>query len=280
MRVHLLHKTDAADAEVTQRALEQAGATVTPLASAGADHIPDLLHNSAIERLVVLGGDGMIHHAVQVAATTNLPIGIIPGGTGNDIARALGIPRLRRDAARLAIGPTTSLDLIRIDDGVHHAFAVSVLTAGFSGHVTDYANQLRHVRGQLKYTLATLRCLPQLRACNISGLGDLGNKASIVAFGNTRFFGGGMAICPAADPTDGSMQVVVVGDVGRLHLAAVLPTAFIGQHVRSRSVHAASMASADVTIDAPWWADGERLDIGPTATVSVAPSALAVACRI
>ena len=278
--MHLLHKTGAADAEATQAALEQAGARVTPLASVGADHICDLLENNVIERLVVLGGDGMIHHATQVAAASNLPMGIIPGGTGNDIARALGIPRRRLDAAQLAIGPTSSLDLIRVDDGERHAFAVSVLTAGFSGHVTEYANQLRHVRGQLKYTLATLQCLPKLRACHVSGLGDLGDKASIVAFGNTRFFGGGMAICPDADPTDGSMQVVVVGDVGRLHLAAVLPAAFVGQHVRSGAVRTATMTSATVTIDAAWWADGERLAVGPTATVSVSPSALAVACRI
>lgn len=280
MRVHLLHKADATDAKVTQRALEQTGARVTPLPSSGADNITDLLSNSAIERLVVLGGDGMIHHAAQCLATTDLPMGIIPGGTGNDIARALGIPRRRQDAAQLAIGPTTSLDLIRVDDDERHVFAVSVLTAGFSGHVTEYANQLRHVRGQLKYTLATLRCLPKLRACQVSGLGDLGDKFSIVAFGNTRFFGGGMAICPNADPTDGSMQVVVVDDVGRLHLAAVLPTAFIGQHVRSRAVHTATMSSATVSVDAPWWADGERLPVGPTATVSVSESALAVACRI
>ena len=278
--MHLLHKTGATDAGVTQAALEQTGARVTPLASAGTEHISDLLQNNDIERLVVLGGDGMIHHAAQVAAATNLPMGIIPGGTGNDIARALGIPRRRLEAAQLATGPTTKLDLIRVDDGVRHAFAVSVLTAGFSGHVTEYANQLRHVRGQLKYTLATLRCLPKLRACQVSGLGNLGDQASIVAFGNTRFFGGGMAICPAADPTDGSMQVVVVGDVGRLHLAAVLPAAFLGQHVRSSAVRTASMTSAAVTIDATWWADGERLAIGPTATVSVSPSALAVACRI
>ena len=278
--MHLLHKTGATDAGVTQAALEQTGARVTPLPSAGTEHISDLLQNNDIERLVVLGGDGMIHHAAQVAAATNLPMGIIPGGTGNDIARALGIPRRRLEAAQLATGPTTKLDLIRVDDGVRHAFAVSVLTAGFSGHVTEYANQLRHVRGQLKYTLATLRCLPKLRACQVSGLGNLGDQASIVAFGNTRFFGGGMAICPAADPTDGSMQVVVVGDVGRLHLAAVLPAAFLGQHVRSSAVRTASMTSAAVTIDATWWADGERLAIGPTATVSVSPSALAVACRI
>lgn len=280
MRVHLLHKAGATDARATQEALENSGALVTLLPSSGADHIAHLLENNAIERLVVLGGDGMIHHAAQVAATINLPMGIIPGGTGNDIARALRIPSRRRDAAELAIGPTTNLDLIRVDDGERHAFAVSVLTAGFSGHVTEYANQLRHVRGQVKYTLATLRCLPKLRACNVTGLGELGTKASIVAFGNTRYFGGGMAICPAADPTDGSMQVIVVADVGRLHLAAVLPTAFVGQHVRSSAVHTATMTSAAVTVDAPWWADGERLAVGPTATVSVSPGALAVACRL
>ncbi|NNF56072.1 MAG: diacylglycerol kinase [Acidimicrobiales bacterium] len=275
-----MHKAGSADAGATQAALERAGAQVTLLASSGADHITELLENSAIERLVVLGGDGMIHHAAQTAATINLPMGIIPGGTGNDIARALRIPRRCLDAAELAIGPTSSIDLIRVDDGERHAFAVSVLTAGFSGHVTDYANQLRHARGQLKYTLATLRCLPKLRACNVSGLGDLGTKVSIVAFGNTRYFGGGMAICPAADPTDGSMQVVVVGDVGRLHLAAVLPAAFFGQHVRSGAVHTATMTSAAVTIDAPWWADGERLAVGSTATVSVSPGVLQLACRL
>ncbi len=277
MHVHLLHKRNQPKLDRTIDALETAGATVQPLASDDASHIAELLDHQPIERLIISGGDGMIHHAVQSLHGRSIEVGIVPAGTGNDIARALGIPGSVAKAAALALGPTTPMDLIAITDSHNNrSIAVSVLTAGFSGVVTDTANRITWAGGQLKYTLATLRCLPRLETHRVTGL-ETGDRFSILAFGNTRFFGGGMAICPTARPTDGRMQLVVVDAVNPAHLALVLPTAFIGQHIRSRKVHHQRIERVTVEIDASWWADGEPLPQRGPVTIESLPKALSVA---
>ena len=274
--IHLLHKHDLSNASEIIRGLEQRGETVTPLASKSSDHIAELLDRTDIERLVVAGGDGMVHHAVQQIAQSEVELGIIQAGTGNDIARALKIGKRSKaiEAALLTAVPT---DLIRItDEAGASSWAVSVLTAGFSGTVTEKANEISWIGGQAKYTAATLGCLRSVHPQRLVGLA--GHETySILAIANTRFFGGGMAICPGALPDDGEMEIVVVDHVHALHLAAVLPAAFIGQHVRSRRVHQLSAKQLQLETDAAWWADGEPLPQVGTVTIEAVPSALAIA---
>ncbi len=227
MRVHLLHKRGQPKIDRTIDLLAEAGCTVEPLVSESSKHVAELVDRTDIERLIVSGGDGMIHHAVQTIATTDVTLGIVPAGTGNDIARALGISRSIHKAVRRALEDPVSMDLIRIADDRGESFVVSVLTAGFSGTVNEVANTIRWAGGQLKYTVATLRCLRHLGSSSISGLSDH-KRFSLLAIGNTRFFGGGMAICPGAHPTDGVGEIIVVDPVNPVHLAVVLPTAFLG----------------------------------------------------
>ncbi len=266
-------------------ALADTGATVTAVASRSAAEIPHLLRQHDPERLVVLGGDGMIHHAVQAIAGSPVVLGILRGGTGNDIARALGIPRRPLPAANRAVEPATPLDLIRISNQSSTAYAVSVLTAGFSGLVTARANRIRWLGGQAKYTAATIGCLPNLKSFEVElipGSGDLvmgsvPERACLIAFGNTRYFGGGMAICPTADPADGIMQVVTVEPVHAVHLAAVLPLAFAGQHLHSQKVHTTTARRMDLEIKPSWWADGEELAVTGPVSVEVITGALQIA---
>jgi diacylglycerol kinase (ATP) len=279
MRVHLLHKRNQPKIDRTITLLAESGCAVEPLASESSNHVAELLDRDDIERLIVSGGDGMIHHAVQAIATTSVVLGIIPAGTGNDIARALRLPRSIPKAVRGALEDPTAMDLIRISDDRGESFVVSILTAGFAGIVNEIANTIGWAGGQLKYTVATLRCLPHLSSYSISGLSGY-ERFLLLAIGNTRFFGGGMAICPKADPTDGIAEIIVVDPVNAVHLAAVLPAAFAGQHVRSRRVHQLSLHRMDIETDAAWWADGELLPHTGPVTVEVVPGALSVAARV
>ncbi|MEK9999177.1 MAG: diacylglycerol kinase family protein, partial [Acidimicrobiaceae bacterium] len=155
------------------------------------------------ERLVVLGGDGMVHLAVQAVAGTDTILGVVPVGTGNDFVRALpGIPEGPLEAAAVALGDPDPIDAIRVDD----RWVASVATAGFSADVNERANRLRRPKGQSRYTVATVLELPALKrrptTITVDGTAHA-HDAVMIAVANTAWFGGGMHICPDADPDDG-----------------------------------------------------------------------------
>ncbi len=233
------------------------------------------------DRLLIAGGDGLIHHALPALAGTDVEVGIVGVGTGNDFARALDLPGKVKAAVDAALGPTTPVDLI----AAHHltaprptadppttddtagagegapTYAASVVTGGFSGTVNARANGLRFPPGQQRYTVATLLELPRLEAVelHLTVDGEEHELASAMfAVANTRYFGGGMAVCPDADPTDGLLDVTVVGPVGPVTLARVLPTVFSGRHVKHPQVTTYRGAEVRIATDSDLWADGER----------------------
>ena len=148
------------------------------------------------ERLVVLGGDGMVHLAVQAVAGTDTILGVVPVGTGNDFVRALpGVPEDPLEAAAVALGNPDPIDGIRVGD----RWVASVATAGFSADVNDRANRLRRPKGQSRYTVATVLELPALKrrptTITVDGTAHA-HDAVMIAVANTAWFGGGMHICP------------------------------------------------------------------------------------
>lgn len=229
-------------------------------------------------RLVVVGGDGLVHLGVQAVAGTGTVLGVVPVGTGNDFAR--GIPGLAdasvADAFRASLGPPTAVDAIRTEAG----WVASVATAGFSGDVNDRANRLRFPRGPSRYTIATLAELPALRHRTVSvraGADTFTGPAALIAVANTAWFGGGMQICPDADPTDGLLDVTIVADVGRLELLRFFRLVFSGRHLDHPAVR--TLRGARVTVEAddlPLWGDGEPLGTAP-ATLTAVPGALRLA---
>jgi len=155
-----------------------------------------------------------------------------------------------------------------------------VATLGFSGDVTARANALSWPRGQLRYTLATLLQLPRLRTLPVSVDVEgthVSGDTTLLAIGNTPFFGGGMRICPDVEPDDGRLQVVSIGDVPRRTFLRVFPSVFSGRHVDRPEVTTAIGRSATVVgADVDVWADGDRL--GPLPLhVEVVPRAVLVA---
>jgi len=245
--------------------------------------LADLVTSNA-ERVVVAGGDGIVHQAFQHLAGTQCVLGIVPAGTGNDFASAIGLPADPVTAMTVALGPARRVDAIRVGD----RWAASVLTFGFSVAVNERAERMRFPRGPSKYTIATLAELPRMAAepVEITVDGTLHQlEASLVAVANTPMFGGGMKIAPGASPSDGLLDVVVVEDVGRLRLARLLSTAFDGSHVEHSEVIQFRGVEVGIglrnnsgsgSLNAAVRADGEEFGTLPVVAVAE-PSAISVA---
>jgi diacylglycerol kinase (ATP) len=265
--------------EVAHR-LGAAGAVVDAHVGSSVSDSVDLIRSAVADgcdAVVVMGGDGMVHLAVQEVATTDVTLGVVPTGTGNDVSRYLGIPRRRPlDAADVVVGGRTR----RIDLG--HAgstFFVTVLSAGFDSLVNERANTMTWPHGQLRYTIATLAELRVFRPLSYTLQLDGQTEqldAMLVAVGNGPSYGGGLRMCEGAELDDGLLDVVAIRPVSKLELVKVYPRLFRGTHVthpayvRRRARHV-SVAAAGVAA----YADGERIGELPI-TVDIAPGSLSV----
>ncbi|WP_449066373.1 diacylglycerol kinase [Planomonospora algeriensis] len=230
------------------------------------------------DALVAFGGDGLVHLAVQAVAGTDVPLGIIPAGTGNDIAAALGLPARDALAAAGVVlgGRVRTVDAVRI--GEDEWFA-GVLCCGFDSRVNERANRLTWPPGMAKYLVALVEELRDFAPIpfRIDLDGEVVEvEAMLVAVGNTRSYGAGMKVCPGALPDDGLLDVTILGAVPKGRFLRAFPSVYRGTHVdhpavtirRARRV--ALEASGVVA-----YADGER--IGPVPLVCEAvPGALRV----
>ena len=248
-------------------ALRAHGATFAELDASTAEDARAALRTVVSEpdaRVVIVGGDGLVHLALQELATTECVLGIIPAGSGNDFAHALGLDRgpLETQVAR-ALDQARSLDAIRAGS----TWVASVATVGFAASVNARANALRRPRGGSRYTVATLAVLPHLRA--VSLVLELDGEptpvlTTMLAIANTSYFGGGMAICPDARPDDGLLDVAVIGDMRPLAMLRVFPRVFRGTHITHPqcTMYRAKRIRLLAT-DTDVWGDGELVGPAP-----------------
>lgn len=234
-----------------------------------------------VDAVVVVGGDGIVHLALQSLAATSTPLGIIAAGTGNDCAATLGMPadpiagaaaildaldRAQADRAALR-----RVDLGRTDDG---RWWFTVLCAGFDSATNERANAMRWPRGPRRYDLAIALELMRLRSwafrITIDGV-ELNTGATLVAIGNTPGYGGGKLITPSARIDDGRFAITVVAPISRLTLARLAPKLPHGGHIGHPAV--STYVATTVTLDAPEalaYVDGERVGPLPVTTTCVA----------
>ncbi|KXK60901.1 sphingosine kinase [Micromonospora rosaria] len=268
------------------RRLSAAGRPVRLLAAGTAAEAEAACHAAlagGAGALVAVGGDGTVHRALQAVAGTAVPFGVVPAGTGNDFAADTGAPAdpsAAADAIAVALRAdrTRPVDLARLTgaDGTTRWFG-AVLAAGFDAVVNERANRMRWPRGPRRYDLAILVELARLRprryTLRLDGVPHEVD-AVLVAVGNCASYGGGMRVCPAADPTDGLLDVVVGGRFDRRTLLRVKPRIYRGTHVghplvRSYRARTVELSAEGITT----YADGERgLDLPLTATA--VPAAL------
>ncbi|RYU11567.1 diacylglycerol kinase [Nocardioides iriomotensis] len=260
--------------------LRDAGFRVLEMTGRDADEALDLACRvvaDGVESLVVVGGDGMVHVGVQAVAGTGTNLGIIPCGTGNDVARYLDIPRTDPQlAADVVVGSRVrTIDLAKAGP----TYFTTVLASGFDSKVNERANAMTWPRGQMRYNLATLAELrvfePLPYVLDLDGT-ERRVDAMLVAVGNGESFGGGLRITHGALLDDGMLDVVIVKPMSKPRLLRVYPMLFSGKHVGIPEYEHHRVRS--VTVAAPGivaYADGERLGPLPL-TVDVAPGALRV----
>ncbi|MFJ7244137.1 diacylglycerol kinase [Kitasatospora sp. NPDC098652] len=254
--------------------LRALGLEVDPQAGRSAEDAVRLAREAAAggaDAVAVVGGDGMVNLALQALADTAVPLGVIPAGTGNDHAREYGLPIGDPEAAAevIAAGRTRTVDLGRITgpDGAVRWYG-SVLASGFDSLVSDRANRLRWPRGRMRYNLAILAEFANLKPLPFRiTLADgtvIERDLTLAAVGNTRSYGGGMLICPAALPDDGLLDVTLVDAMPRLRIARFFPTLFKGTHTTHPEV--TTLRTESLRIESPGitaYADGEFITALP-----------------
>ncbi|SCG54817.1 diacylglycerol kinase [Micromonospora halophytica] len=256
------------------RLLERLGEAGRPvrLLSAGTPDEAEAACHAAVAAgataLVAVGGDGTVHRALQAVAGTTVPFGPVPVGTGNDFAGDTGFPAdplaaAAVIAAALRDGRSHPVDLARMTGpgGVDRWYG-AVLAAGFDAIVNERANRMRWPRGPRRYDLAILVELARLRPRRYTLRLD-GQEhtldAVLVAVGNCASYGGGMRICPDADPHDGLLDVVVGGRFDRRTLMRVKPRIYQGTHVRHPLVRSFRARTVELAAEGiTTYADGER----------------------
>jgi diacylglycerol kinase (ATP) len=269
-------------------AYRQRGHTVTEVTAPTFDALMEATRAALQLRpdaLVVVGGDGMTNLGTTLLAGTTIALGVIPCGTGNDLARGLGLPvgdvaaAVEESLAALDRGP-------RVIDAVTATFAggevrwfVGVFSAGFDAAVNERANSLRRPRGPARYILALLIELVRLHPIRyrlvIDGVESREN-AIMVSVGNNVSIGGGMRVTPDALVDDGLVDVMVVRQLSRLSFLRIFPRVFAGTHLSDPRVSVVRARSLRIEAhDVIAYADGERMGTLPV-EIAVHPGALRV----
>jgi diacylglycerol kinase (ATP) len=305
------HGRGQAAGAVAAARLRSRGVTVDEVSGVSAAEsvrlVRDRLDGDARPDVVVCaGGDGLVCITLQALAGSGVPLGLVPGGTGNDLARELGVPQDDPiSAADIVLGGTVrtidlgtaecaapdSGDSVSASAGTGFGIPgpirfATVAGTGFDARVTLRANRMRYPKGPLRYTFAAVAELTGRLAVpyrlELSGVPGqsvdsvVETEAVMVAVGNTRTYGGGMLVCPDAVIDDGLLEVTVVGAISRREMMRLLPALSAGQRVDHPALSQYRAATVELRAPgAPVTADGEPVGMLP-ATFRALPGALPV----
>jgi len=223
---------------------------------------------------VVVSGDGLIGKVGGTLAGGETPLGVIPGGRGNDLARVVGIPTDPGAAvAVLAAGARRRID---VGEANGQRF-LCIASCGFDSDANRIANESR-VKGHLVYAYAALKALWQWKPAQFTidldgAQREFSGYSVVVA--NSKAYGGGMFVAPDADLSDGRFDVVTTGRVSKPRFLINLPKVFRGTHVEEAEVEVERAAVVEIRSDRPFavYADGDHLTDLP-AELRVLPAAL------
>ena len=214
------------------------------------------------EKVVAIGGDGLVNLCLQEVAEQNIGLSVIPAGTGNDFARAVGSYRKSVNEIFNVVRSQepTSIDLGLVTGAFGKRWYVQVLSTGFDALVNNLANRINWPRGQMKYTLATLLTLARFKPIPYELIIDgkqFKQDFMLLSVANGETYGGGMRICPDASNSDGIFDILLVHPVSKIVLLSIFPKVFTGKHVPHPKIDIIRGKKVQLSADASAFADGE-----------------------
>ena len=239
------------------------------------DHLASFIEkNPDTQGVIAVGGDGLLHNILQHVVPRQIPLAMIPAGTGNDFVRTLGwnLDSLDPQLEAVTNQSATSVDVGLVDG----EWFAAILSTGFDSVVNERANTMVWPRGPMKYNAAIAIELPRFKPRHYEITLDdrtISTEAMLIAVSNGRSYGGGMLVCPNANIVDGLFDVMVLHPVSTIEFVKVFPKVFAGTHISHPAVEIVRSRSVRIESKAIAYADGERIGQLPIAAECI-PGAL------
>ncbi len=232
------------------------------------------LSTNSYKKVIAIGGDGLVNLCLQYLARSGITLGVIPAGTGNDFARAVGVNGL---SVNKIFDLYTKSDPAEIDLGLvksqsSERWFVQVLSTGFDAEVNSRANKIRWPKGKSKYTIATVRTLARFRPITYEIEMDghkFSQSAMLFTIANGETYGGGMRICPGASNSDGIFELLLVRPVSRFVLLTIFPKVFKGNHIPHQKIDTYQAKEVKISASTSSYADGEYVANLPITVTNV-----------
>jgi len=213
-------------------------------------------------KVIAIGGDGLVNLCLQEIAERNIGLAVVPAGTGNDFARAVGSHKKNVETIFnfIASQDPTSIDLGLVTGDFGRRWYVQVLSTGFDALVNNLANRITWPRGQIKYTLATILTLARFNPISYELIIDdktVKQNLMLLSVANGETYGGGMRICPDASNSDGIFDILLVHPVSKIVLLTIFPKVFAGKHVPHPKIEIIRAKNIKLSANASAFADGE-----------------------
>jgi diacylglycerol kinase (ATP) len=233
-----------------------------------------LVKTSECDGVIAVGGDGLLHLVLQKVVPAQVPLALIPAGTGNDFVRTLGwsLDSFDEHLSFVTSTKPTPIDLGLVDGEWFGA----ILSTGFDSVVNEKANTLNWPKGPMKYNAAIAMELPRFKPRHYEiSLDDqsISTEAMLIAVSNGRSYGGGMLVCPDANISDGLFDVMILRPVSKIEFLKVFPRVFAGTHLSHPAVEILRSRAVRIESNAVAYADGERIGQLPV-TAECIPGAL------
>jgi diacylglycerol kinase (ATP) len=227
--------------------------------------------------VVAIGGDGLVNQVASELVGSEVVLGVVPAGVGNDFARGVGIPlNWAQACAVIARGSVRQLDVGKVN--ARYFFSVAVM--GFAAEVNRRANRFRRCRIGALYTVMTIATVVREKPTFFTLWYDGCERQCyswMIAVANTWSCARGMVLVPGARPDDGLLDTCIVNGMGRMELLYTFPRVFLGRHVYHTGVE--TLRCREITVSgakpSDLYADGERMGSLP-AVLRVVPKALKV----
>lgn len=270
--------------------LQRAGVAAINLTSDSASQAKEksqvAISAQEISGVIAVGGDGTTQLGVNICVPNQLPLGIVPAGSGNDQARELGIalgdPALAVANILDTLENPRRVDVMKVVTSTRDFWSFGSISAGFDALCATTANGLRWPKGPNSYVAAMLLELPRFAPIDYSLTVDGEHRkisAMLCGVANVKNFGGGMRMSPGSDVTDGELEVFILHKVSRPRLLRIFPTVYKGEHINFPEVEIFKAKSIRVeNAGFPMTADGELIGNAPF-SVEVHPGGLQVFSR-